>query len=174
MWSFESPIQTFLTFSQNPLLCSISKVRIFVAVWCKTLSQGMHLSPETQNLCSIWLRKRILFFWAGCWPEHTTFLIYHGWRATCIVTFLPAVTPGCSPAPLESPEQWQLCSYQIHRWELRACLRFSAAASQYSLMTIKSLNVFKFCAPFWPPRRNFFLWDTVTRGHCRLIGHSRV
>lgn len=41
-------------------------------------------------------------------------------------------------------------------------------------MTIKSLNVFKFCSPFWPARRNFFLWDTVTRGHCRLIGHSRV
>lgn len=174
MWGFESPIQTFLTFSQNALLWCISKVRISVAVWCKTLFQGVHLSPETQNLCSNWLRKGILFFWAGCWPKHTSFLTHPGWRATCIVTFLPAVTPGCSPAPLESPEQWKLRSEQIHRWELPAWLRFSAEASQYSLMTIKSLNVFKFYAPSWPAGRNFLLWDTVTGGHCRLIGHSGV
>lgn len=87
MWGFESPIQTFLTFSQNPLLCRISKVRISVAVWCKTVFQGVHLSPGTQNLCSNWLREEILFFWAGYWPKHILFLTHPDWEP-------PALSPS--------------------------------------------------------------------------------
>lgn len=69
--TLNSSVRLWISYTNIPDLFPKSSAvqnfkRISVVVWCKTLFQGVHLSPETQNFCSNWLRK------GGCFSELAT------------------------------------------------------------------------------------------------------
>lgn len=120
--------------------------------------KGVHLSCETQNLCSNWLRKGILVSWAGCWPKHTLFRLkshLHWHLPTCCHTWLLSSSSGIPRAATAllsaNPSLGAACSvwdfqqkhHNIHLWSLNPSMALNSTL---------------------PP--------DLPGGHCRLIGHG--